>query len=394
MLKDKKILVGVTGSIAIYKALELIRLFIKANAEVRVVMSESAKEFITPLTFETISQNEVLHVSTESWAGDQNHIHIGKWADIFVIAPATANTINKASTGIADNLLLQTLLAFNKPVLIAPSANTNMILHQSTQNSLKKLKEYGYEIIKPQSKLLACNDEGTGAMAEPSEIFYQASRALLRNDFWSQKRAVVSGGGTKEKIDDVRFITNRSSGKMALALAKALYLKGADVTYVSANEQQDIPSQIGYFYTPSSKELKERLESEIKGASHLFMASAVSDYVPLKSYEGKLKKESLGDSFSLELTQNIDILKSLDKCSLKSIGFKAETDEKSALDSAKNMLKKKNLDAVCLNIIKEENGFGSDKNEIIFVTKEGMKHFPLEDKLKISFKILEETQKL
>ncbi|NPA73700.1 MAG: bifunctional phosphopantothenoylcysteine decarboxylase/phosphopantothenate--cysteine ligase CoaBC, partial [Epsilonproteobacteria bacterium] len=179
LLKDKNIVVGVTGSIAIYKALELIRLFIKSSANVKVVMSESAKEFITPLTFETVSQNIVLHKDTESWANDNNHIGISKWADIFVIAPATANTINKIGAGIADNLLLDSVLAYDKTLVIAPSANTKMYLNPNTTSNLKKLKVFGHIIVEPQNKLLACNDEGVGALAEPLEIFYQTARELL-----------------------------------------------------------------------------------------------------------------------------------------------------------------------------------------------------------------------
>ena len=187
LLENKKVLIGVTASIAIYKTLELIRLLIKAGAQTRVIMSEDAKKFITPLTFEAISQNCVLHVETESWANDNNHIHIGKWADILVIAPATANTINKLAHGIADNLLIQTLLAFNKQVLFAPSANTNMLMHPSTVESIKKLKNYGYKIIDAQEKLLACNDKGNGAMAEPEEIFFNICSSLLKDNFWSGK---------------------------------------------------------------------------------------------------------------------------------------------------------------------------------------------------------------
>ncbi|MDY0265252.1 MAG: flavoprotein, partial [Sulfurospirillum cavolei] len=165
LLSGKKILVGVTGSIAIYKTLELIRLLVKASGDVKVVMSEDAKRFISPLTFETISQNKVLHVDTESWSEELSHIHIGKWADMFIIAPASVNTINKLSCGIADNLLTQTAIAFTKPILLAPSANTHMMLNPITQESLKRLQNFGYVIVAPESKLLACNDKGVGALA-------------------------------------------------------------------------------------------------------------------------------------------------------------------------------------------------------------------------------------
>ncbi|MCF6173929.1 MAG: bifunctional phosphopantothenoylcysteine decarboxylase/phosphopantothenate--cysteine ligase CoaBC, partial [Campylobacteraceae bacterium] len=277
LLKDKKILIGVTGSIAIYKTLELIRLLIKAGANTRVIMSEEAKRFITPLTFEAISTNSVLHKETESWANDNNHIHIGKWADIFVVAPISANSINKISGGLADNLLIQSLLAFNKQVLIAPSANTNMLLHPSTQESLKKLQNYGYKIIKPQDKLLACLDKGTGAMAEPIEIFHHICKSLLSDDFWKDLHIIITGGGTKEKIDDVRYISNNSSGKMANSLWLAAYYKGAKVTYISTNEQTDLPNEINFILAQSSSELEITINDNLEKNSYLFMVSAVSD---------------------------------------------------------------------------------------------------------------------
>ena len=346
-LKNKNILIGVTGSIAIYKTLELIRLLIKSNASVRVVMSESAKKFITPLTFEAISQNRVLHVETEDWANDNNHIHLGKWADIFVVAPISANSINKLACGIADNLLIQTLLAFNKKVLIAPSANTNMLLHPSTKESIKKLKSYGYEIIDAQEKLLACNDKGVGAMADPIQIYHKICSSLMVNDFWKDKEVIITGGGTKEKIDDVRYISNNSSGKMAKALCLAAYYSGARVTFISTEIIENFPNEIETIFAPSSNDLHLALKEKLKKDSYLFMIAAVSDYICKNNYSGKLKKERLGEEFSLELVKNMDILKEIDKSEIKTIGFKAELDKNSALKNAQKMLIDKNLDAVC-----------------------------------------------
>jgi phosphopantothenoylcysteine decarboxylase/phosphopantothenate--cysteine ligase len=210
LLKDKNILVGISSSIAIYKSLELIRLYIKQGANVKVIMTKAAEKFITPLTFEAISQNKVLCDETESWDKKSiyNHIDIGKWADIFVIAPATANTINKLANGIADNLLTQTVLAYPKLKLIAPAANTNMIQNQITAFSLEKLKNYNFKIISSQIKELACKDVGDGAMAEPDEIFYETSKQLLKDEYWNNREVIISGGGTLEKIYDVRYISN------------------------------------------------------------------------------------------------------------------------------------------------------------------------------------------
>ncbi len=412
LLKDKKVAIGITGSIAIYKILELIRLFIKSGAKVRVVMSESSKEFISPLTFEAISQNIVLTKESESWANDNNHIGLAKWADIFIIAPASANSINKMALGIADNLLLETILAYNKPLIIAPSANTNMYLNPNTQGSLKKLKVFGHIIIEPQNKLLACNDKGVGALAEPLEIFYQSARELLKEEFWENRRVVVTGGGTIERIDDVRYISNFSSGKMASSLCKALYLKGCDVCLISTKKDNLLPKSIYTIDVESSKEMlqmtknalevaKKGIKSQpninekgspklIKKTPYLFMVAAVSDFVPKDKQDGKIKKEEIGDNFSLELTKNIDILKSLDKKGIKAIGFKVETDEKNAQYIAKKMIEKKDIDAVCLNIISEKNSFGSDTNEIEFFDKNlHLTKLEKDTKLNISFKILE-----
>ena len=386
MLKNKNILVGVTGSIAIYKTLEVIRLFIKARANVRIIMSEEAKRFITPLTFEAISQHAVLHTGTESWANDLNHIHIGKWADIFLIAPISANSINKLANGIADNLLTQTVLAFNKTLVIAPSANTNMILNPITLKSVQALQDLGVVVSEPQEKLLACLDNGKGAMSEPQSIFDITARELLKDDFWHKKNVVITGGGSVEKIDDVRCLTNFSSGKMANALAYAFYLKGAEVTLITSKPQNSLP--VTTLHVKSSKEYKNAIQKNIIPDSYLIMAAAISDFVPLHVKNGKMKKEEVGDNWNLELIKNEDILLSLDKQDIKTIGFKAEMDETTAQKSAKQMLEKKSLDAVCLNILRKENAFGSEKNEISFITKEEITKLPLADKFDISLKIV------
>jgi phosphopantothenoylcysteine decarboxylase/phosphopantothenate--cysteine ligase len=388
LLKNKKILLAVTGSIAVYKALELIRLYVKAGAIVRVIMTDGAKKFINPITFEAISQNKVLDESSENWdkSQDYNHIDIGKWSDIFVIAPASANTINKLSNGLGDNLLLQTALAYPRMKLIAPAANTNMLKNPITQASLKMLKLCNYEIISSVTKELVCKDVGDGAMAEPIDIFDATCKELLKEEYWVNRKVVLSGGGTVEKIDDVRYLSNFSSGKMASSLAKALYYKGADVCLVSTRGYENLPASIHLIKVENSSEMYEYLVDSIRVAKkgvltkptlmdnssptlilkkpYLFMVAAVSDYVPSFPQEGKLKKELIGNSWNLELKQNMDILKALDKDGIISIGFKAEMDENLASSNATSMLEKKNLDAVCLNIINEENSFGSDNNNI------------------------------
>ena len=402
LLKNKKILVGVTGSIAIYKALDLIRLYVKAGAIVRVIMTERAKKLIHPLTFDAISQNRALDESSENWdkSQDYNHIDIGKWSDIFVIAPTSANTINKLACGLADNLLLQTALAYTKTKLIAPAANTNMINNPITKQSLDKLKHFEYKVVSSQIKELVCKDVGDGAMAEPTDIFDATCKELLKDEYWINRKVVLSGGGTIEKIDDVRYISNFSSGKMASNLAKALYYKGADVCLVSSRGYDNLPKDIHLIKVQSSFEMYESLVSSLEIAkkesqkqSFLFMVAAVSDYLPTFTQEGKLKKDLIGINWNLELKQNIDILNSLDKSEIISIGFKAEMDELIAQNSAISMLEKKNLDAVCLNILNEENSFGSENNSIELILRNKHKSSTFKgSKLDISLEILEKLQ--
>ena len=415
LLKNKKILVGVCGSIAIYKTLELIRLYIKAGAIVRVIMTDGAKKFINPITFEAISQNKVLTEDSENWDKNQdyNHIDIGKWSDIFVIAPASANTINALANGLGNNLLLQTALAYPRMKLIAPAANTNMLKNPITQASLKMLKLCNYEIVSSQTKELVCKDVGDGAMADPVDIFDVTCKELLKDEYWINRRVVLSGGGTLEKIDDVRYLSNFSSGKMASSLAKALYYKGADVCLVSTRGYENLPKDIHLIKVQSSNEMYEYLVDSIRVAKKgvltkptlmdsstpslimkrpfLFMVAAVSDYVPAFAQDGKLKKELIGTLWNLELKQNMDILKSLEKDGIVTIGFKAEMDETTALNSATRMLENKNLDGVCLNILNEENSFGSEKNNIELILKNSSFEFK-GTKLDVSLNILEKLQ--
>ncbi len=404
MLSGKNILIGVTGSIAIYKTLDLIRLFIKANANVKVIMSESAKKFVTPLTFETISQQTILDEGNESWDKDSinNHIEIGKWADLFIIAPASANTINKLSNGITDNLLTQTALAYIKTKVIAPAANTNMIQNPITVQSLEKLNALGYKIVSSQIKELACKDVGDGALAQPSEIFCLSVRELLKDDYWENREVIVSGGGTVEKIDDVRYISNFSSGKMAASLSLALFFKGAKVTLVASRGYEDLPLGVKIIPVNSSLEMLAAIEQSLEMATNktevvqkpfLFMAAAVSDYLPSFENEGKLKKDKIGKTWDLALVQNKDILSSLDKRDIYTIGFKAEMDKFSANQSAQNMVKTKNLDAVCLNIIDENNPFGSNNNIIELIINDVQEIKELKgDKFDISLKLLDKLK--
>lgn len=416
LLQNKTILLAVTGSIAVYKSLELTRLFIKAGAKVQVIMSEAAKKFIQPLTFETLTSNAVLDDTNESWTSSHNHIKIGESADIFLIAPATANTIGKLANAIADNILLQSALAYSGVKLLAPSANTNMLQNPITQANLKMLAITNYTIIPTQSKELACKTVGDGAMAEPLDIFWATARELLKEEFWEDRRVIVTGGGTIEKIDDVRYISNFSSGKMAASLATALYCKGADVNLITTRFPSNLAKDIYKLDVEDSAEMYEYLVDSIRIAKKgklskatlmrdenihliqkrpfLFMAAAVSDYTPAFTQEGKLKKEALGDTFELSLKKNRDILASIDKDGISVVGFKAEMDSKNALQNAQNMQKDKGVDAVCLNILKDSSSFGSQTNAVEFITKERIESIAKADKLSVAFSILSHAKKI
>jgi len=412
LLENKNILVAVTGSIAVYKSLELIRLYIKAGANVKVIMTDGAKKFINPLTFETISQNKVLDESSEDWSCDtvNNHIAIGKWANIFVLAPATANTINKLSNGIADNLLLQTALAYPRVKLLCPAANTNMMHNPLTKASLKMLKLCNFKVINPVTKELACQDIGDGAMAEVKDIFHQTVQELSKDKFWVDRKVVLNGGGTIEKIDDVRFISNFSSGKMAANLATALYYKGADVCLVTTSDIE-VPNQIHTIKVQSTNEMLEFANDSLKVAKKgkmssatlmdnsamqliqkkpfFFAVAAVSDYLPKYPQTGKIKKDDIGENWNLELKQNIDILENIDRNGIYTIGFKAEMDKDNGLENATNMLKNKSLDGVCLNILDSKNQFGSDTNSIDFITPQNTIRLEPASKLEISLMLLD-----
>ncbi|MBD3791374.1 MAG: bifunctional phosphopantothenoylcysteine decarboxylase/phosphopantothenate--cysteine ligase CoaBC [Campylobacterales bacterium] len=415
-LKGKTVLLGVTGSISAYKACDLARLFVKAEADVHVVMTPAAERFVSALTFEALTRNPVLTEKSESWSSELNHIEIGKKCDVFVIAPATANTINKLSKGIADNILTQTALAYNKEIVVAPAANTNMLSNHYTTGSIKMLKLNDYAIVEPQEKRLACGDTGSGALAEPIEIFYATAKALLKKPFWEDRRVVVTGGGTREKIDEVRYISNFSSGKMANAIALSLYLKGADVCYITSTGNEGLPHDIYTIDVESTEELLDYTQDALRVAKkgkmskaslntpdaieliqkrpYLFMVAAVSDYTPKYPQNGKMKKTMLGEEWSIELKQTPDILSALNKDGVTVVGFKAEMDEQNGLANAKGLLEQKEIDAVCYNLLKDAGSFGTPDNEITFISKTATTDLGKADKLTLADKILTHAEGL
>ncbi|MCR6590862.1 bifunctional phosphopantothenoylcysteine decarboxylase/phosphopantothenate synthase [Campylobacter insulaenigrae] len=385
----KTVLLAISGSIAFYKAYELISLFKKEEFRVKVLLSKGVLNFASKMSFEVLA-DEVLCEENESWNNFNNHIAFSKDCDVVVFAPASINSINKFSQGIADNLFIQTLIAVDKSksFIIAPAANTNMYLHFSVQKSLKLLKENGYIIIDPIVKTLACKDEGIGALAEIKDIFNITKRELLKEKFWCTQNIIVTGGGTREKIDDVRCISNFSSGKMAKAIADACYFLGANVKLFSSINF-DTPYELYEF--ESSKDLKELLNDNLEN-DFLVMVAAVSDFIP-KIIKGKIKKEEYLEGLDLHLKLNEDLLKN---CNFKGkkIGFKMEYDKICAVENAKKSLLDKNLDMICLNILDEDMEFGSDENRISFITKGQIFQSQKMSKEKLAFVLMQEMSKL
>ena len=385
MLKNKKILLAVCGSIAFYKAFEILSLLKKKGADVYVALSDGALEFCSVSGFEALSEHKVLSSQTQNWQDGVNHIAYSKM-DLVLIAPASVNTINKLTAGICDNVFMQTLIAASHvPLVVAPAANNNMIEHFSTQNSLEILKKNGALIVEPVLKTLACGDVGKGGLAN-LEVIVEAVIKRLSKPLFAGKKVVITGGATTEKIDDVRAITNFSSGKMAMAIARAFYYAGADVTLLASFETANEPFEILKF--SSSSALLELCKSECESTNLLVMCAAVSDFVPTK-IDGKIKKEDVGEILSLSLKRNVDILQSLKEFNCKKIGFKLEISSESAHKNARAMLEQKGLDAVCLNILGEKNGFASEQNEVNFITKNNETLLPLAAKDEIARHIVE-----
>ena len=385
MLKNKKILLAVCGSIAFYKAFEILSLLKKQGADVYVALSDGALEFCSVSGFEALSEHKILSSQTQNWQDGVNHIAYSKM-DLVLIAPASVNTVNKLTAGICDNVFMQTLIAASHvPLVVAPAANNNMIEHFATQNSLEILKKNGALVVEPVLKTLACGDVGKGGLASP-EAIVEAAIKRLSKPLFAGKKVVITGGATTEKIDDVRAITNFSSGKMARALARAFYYAGAEVKLLASFETSSEPFECLKF--SSSSELLELCKSECEEANLLVMCAAVSDFVPTK-IDGKIKKEDVGESLNLSLKRNVDILQSLKEFKCKKIGFKLEISNESALKSARSILEKKGLDAVCLNILGEKNGFASEQNEVNFITKDDEILLPLASKDEIAEHIVE-----
>ena len=387
MLTNKNILIGITGGIAAYKICNLIRLYKKAGANVRVVLTPNALNFVTKLTLQTLSGNEVYVDNFEIDEYKPEHIALTE-SDIFVIAPASANTIGKIANGICDNLLLSTACAFSKPILIAPAMNENMWKNPFVQENLNKLKNNGCQIIEPETGFLACGTNGIGRMKEPEEIFEKTVEILSEKQILKRKKFLITAGGTREKIDPVRYITNSSSGKMGLALADCAFKMGAEVTLVSTFKAEKPYKNI---ITPTALEMERAVKENLEGQDCVIMAAAVSDYRVENISEQKIKKQ--GGEMTLKLVENPDILQEICRNKLPQpliIGFCAESEN--LIENAKSKIQKKGCDYLIANdISRKDIGFNTDENEVYIIDKNlNINHIEKDTKLTIAKRILEE----
>ena len=375
LLKDKNIALYVTGGIAVYKVVDLMRSFIKKGANVQVAMTESATKFVSPLTFQILSRQEV-YVDTFDEKNPEivAHVNISDWADVSVVAPATANTIAKMAHGIGDNFVTSALLATKSPVFVVPAMNTDMYDNPATQNNIKLLKDRNIQFVEPDYGFLAEGYEGKGRFPENNRIVEELSDFILsRTEDLPLKgqKILVSAGGTKERIDPVRYITNDSSGKMGHAVAEAAYYEGAEVTLVTASELP-APSGIETVRVDSALELFDEIDTRFDQTDVLIMAAAVSDYRVANEADSKMKKMDDSGPVTIELTENPDILKTMGDKKKEQflVGFAAETDHLEKY--AKKKLKEKNLDIIVANEVgRSDRGFNADENQVILFTADG-----------------------
>lgn len=373
MLKGKKIVLGVTGGIAVYKAVDLVSRLRKQGAEVRVVMTDHAQQFVTPLTFKEISGNKV---AVSMWDSNQEfnveHISLANWADVFVVAPATANIIAKMACGIADDLLSTTLLASKAPIIVCPAMNTGMYENPATQENMAKLQQWGITIMPPAVGMLACGVAGPGRLPEPQQIveFINNFFAKREGDMCGLK-VLVTAAGTREPIDPVRFVGNRSSGKMGYAIAQAAAERGAEVLLVTGPSALAIPPNVSAKKVETTKEMLDACMEAYAGVDIVIKAAAVADYRPQNVADQKIKKKN-DDALTVVMDKNPDILKELGARKEKQIlvGFAAET--QNLLENAKEKILKKNLDMIVANDVTAAGaGFNTDTNIVKFMFPDG-----------------------
>ncbi|MDB5209569.1 MAG: coaBC [Sediminibacterium sp.] len=371
MLHGKKILIGITASIAAYKSILLVRLLVKQGAEVKVVMTPAAKDFVSPLVLSTLSKNNVVieWVEGNEWS---NHVMLGRWADVFVIAPLSCNTLAKMAHGLCDNVLLAVYLSATCPVVVAPAMDEDMWQHPATQKNISLIKEYGNTVIEVSNGELASGLFGDGRMAEPEEILVFLTEKSFRSAELKGKKAMVTAGPTYEAIDPVRFVGNHSSGKMGFALAEELYLRGADVELVSGpTQQKTVYSGIRITHVVSAADMFRACEATFPSVDIAIMSAAVADFTPVNVANEKIKKQSGNLELSFEKTK--DILQYIGSKKTKSqyiVGFALETNNEK--ENALKKLQSKNADCIVLNSLRDKKaGFGIDTNKITILDRSG-----------------------
>lgn len=396
MLKDKTVVIGVSGGIAVYKTLDVVSRLRKLGVNVNVIMTKSATEFVTPLSFQSLSQNYVvcdMFEDPKTW--DVEHISLAKRADVFLIAPATANVIGKIANGIADDMLTTTVMATKAKVLIAPAMNTNMYENPILQRNINTLKELGYNFVEPESGRLACGDTGKGKLASPETIVDEVVKLLSKGQDLKGKSIIVTAGPTIESIDPMRYITNRSTGKMGYSIAKEAIERGADVTLITGPTNLTPPQNLKKLVKiESAKDMYEAVLENLDENDVVIKSAAVADYKP-KNYSNKKIKKS-DDDLVIELDRNKDIAQEIGKIKNNKIlvGFAAETND--LIENASLKIKKKNIDFIVANdLTKEGAGFGVDTNIVKIIDKEGnITEYPKMKKEEVANIILDKIKEL
>ena len=394
MLKGKTVIIGVTASIAAYKMAGVVHTLKKMGADCHVIMTKNALNIINPITFETLTGNKCL-VDTfdRNFQFNVEHVSLAKKADIFMVAPATANIIGKIASGICDDMLTTTLFAFKGKKIISPAMNTNMYENPILQDNLEKLKKYGYEIIEPSSGLLACDDIGKGKLPDEEILVSAILRHIAYPHDLEGKKILITAGPTVEAIDPVRYITNHSTGKMGYAIAKNAYLRGADVLLISGPTSLKPFSGIKVINTISAEDMFNQVKDNYKNMDYIIMSAEVADYTPMVVASNKIKKSD--DDMSIKLKRTKDILAFVgeNKTTQKLIGFSMETED--MLENSKKKLIKKNCDMICANSLSNPNtGFGVDTNQITFITKDEIEISELKTKEELAKNILDKVGRL
>ncbi len=395
MLKGKTVVLGVSGGISAYKMANIASKLVKLHADVHVIMTKNACNFINPITFETLTKNKcITDTFDRDFEFNVEHVSLAKKCDLFLVAPATANVIGKMANGICDDMLTTTIFACKAPKLVAPAMNTNMYQNPILKDNLKKLEGYGFKIIKPESGFLACGDLGEGRLPSDDVLIDSILAEIAFPHDLEGKNVLITAGPTKEAIDPVRYITNHSSGKMGYAIANNAYLRGANVTLISGDVNVKAINGINVINVKSALDMFEAVKDNYKNQDYIIMSAAIADYTPKSYSNDKIKKND--NDMTIELSRTQDILKYLGenkKDNQKLIGFSMET--KDLIENSTLKLNKKNADMICANSINgEKTGFKSDTNEITLIKRDGNKLLSLDTKENLAKLILDEIKEL